>query len=251
MLAALKEFTGLPHRAALVGEVAGVRYVERFQGHQRRRDAGRGGRLRGSAAADRRRRRQEPGLHAAARRAGRQGAAGADHRARCRAHRGRAGGVCPTERCASLEEAVVAAARAARPGDTVLLSPACASLDMFRDYAAARRGVRRSRCGDLRHERRSRAHEACMRYAPRLAWIRCCRHHGHPAAGPGDGDLGIDLDGRARWRRSLFVPEGAAQWRGIGVVLAAIAGHVPTELSSRSIANRCSLIVSPCCWCWC
>jgi UDP-N-acetylmuramoylalanine--D-glutamate ligase len=44
-------------------------------------------------------------------------------------------GVTTTESCASLEEAVTAAARAARPGDTVLLSPACASLDMFRDYA--------------------------------------------------------------------------------------------------------------------
>src|SRR5690606_30095721 len=43
--------------------------------------------------------------------------------------------VAPIERCATLEQAVVAAARAARPGDTVLLSPACASLDMFRDYA--------------------------------------------------------------------------------------------------------------------
>lgn len=43
-------------------------------------------------------------------------------------------GVCTLEMCSSLEEAVRAAARAAQPGDTVLLSPACASLDMFRDY---------------------------------------------------------------------------------------------------------------------
>jgi UDP-N-acetylmuramoylalanine--D-glutamate ligase len=43
-------------------------------------------------------------------------------------------GVCTFQLCASLEEAVRAAARAAQPGDTVLLSPACASLDMFRDY---------------------------------------------------------------------------------------------------------------------
>ena len=43
-------------------------------------------------------------------------------------------GVCTLETCSSLEEAVRAAAKAAQPGDTVLLSPACASLDMFRDY---------------------------------------------------------------------------------------------------------------------
>jgi UDP-N-acetylmuramoylalanine--D-glutamate ligase len=40
----------------------------------------------------------------------------------------------PVERCATLEEAVASAARHARPGDAVLLSPACASFDMFRDY---------------------------------------------------------------------------------------------------------------------
>jgi len=36
---------------------------------------------------------------------------------------------------ASMDEAVLLAARRARPGDAVLLSPACASFDMFRDYA--------------------------------------------------------------------------------------------------------------------
>jgi UDP-N-acetylmuramoylalanine--D-glutamate ligase len=37
-------------------------------------------------------------------------------------------------RCADLAEAVRAAAGAARPGDVVLLSPACASFDAYRDY---------------------------------------------------------------------------------------------------------------------
>ena len=37
--------------------------------------------------------------------------------------------------CATLEDAVQLAARRARRGDAILLSPACASFDMFRDYA--------------------------------------------------------------------------------------------------------------------
>jgi UDP-N-acetylmuramoylalanine--D-glutamate ligase len=44
------------------------------------------------------------------------------------------GRAAETERAGSLREAVRAAAGAASPGDVVLLSPACASFDMFRDY---------------------------------------------------------------------------------------------------------------------
>jgi UDP-N-acetylmuramoylalanine--D-glutamate ligase len=44
------------------------------------------------------------------------------------------GGVAPVVRVATLEEAVDVAAGLAMPGDAVLLSPACASTDMFDDY---------------------------------------------------------------------------------------------------------------------
>ncbi|MEP0775724.1 MAG: UDP-N-acetylmuramoyl-L-alanine--D-glutamate ligase, partial [Acidobacteriota bacterium] len=43
--------------------------------------------------------------------------------------------VVPVEECGTLENAVLRAATRALPGDTVLLSPACASFDQFRDYA--------------------------------------------------------------------------------------------------------------------
>jgi len=44
-------------------------------------------------------------------------------------------GALPVERCETLDVAVARAAALAQPGDTVLLSPACASFDQFRDYA--------------------------------------------------------------------------------------------------------------------
>jgi UDP-N-acetylmuramoylalanine--D-glutamate ligase len=44
-------------------------------------------------------------------------------------------GALPVERAATMDDAVVAARRLAQPGDVVVLSPACSSFDMFRDYA--------------------------------------------------------------------------------------------------------------------
>ncbi|MBN2564975.1 MAG: UDP-N-acetylmuramoyl-L-alanine--D-glutamate ligase [Candidatus Eisenbacteria bacterium] len=43
-------------------------------------------------------------------------------------------GLVPTDRAASLRDAVLRAQEAASPGDVVLLSPACASFDMFKDF---------------------------------------------------------------------------------------------------------------------
>jgi UDP-N-acetylmuramoylalanine--D-glutamate ligase len=42
--------------------------------------------------------------------------------------------VCKTVRAVSMGDAVARSAELAKRGDTVLLSPACASQDMFRDY---------------------------------------------------------------------------------------------------------------------
>jgi UDP-N-acetylmuramoylalanine--D-glutamate ligase len=43
-------------------------------------------------------------------------------------------GACAMEEAVSLEEAVQRAAAVASPGEVVLLSPACASFDMFADF---------------------------------------------------------------------------------------------------------------------
>jgi UDP-N-acetylmuramoylalanine--D-glutamate ligase len=44
-------------------------------------------------------------------------------------------GTVPVDSCTSLGDAVARAHAAARPGDVVLLAPACSSFDMFADYA--------------------------------------------------------------------------------------------------------------------
>lgn len=49
-------------------------------------------------------------------------------------------GRVPVVRAGTFEEVVAAARALARPGDAVLLSPACSSYDMFRNYEE--RGMR-------------------------------------------------------------------------------------------------------------
>ncbi len=135
MLAELEEFTGLPHRSQWVAEIAGVRYVDDSKGTNVGATlaavAGMPGTLLLIAGGDGKNQDFAP-LAAALR--GRVRLAlliGRDAPALAAA----LGDACPQQRCATLEAAVQAAAAAAQPGDTVLLSPACASLDMFRDYA--------------------------------------------------------------------------------------------------------------------
>ena len=134
-LEALREFPGLPHRSQWVAEVAGVRYIDDSKGTNV-------GATQAAVAG-------LPGPLVLI--AGGQGK-GQDFAALAAAFKGKVrhavligqdarliadalAGVCATQFAPSIEEAVTFAANAAKAGDTVLLSPACASLDMFRDYA--------------------------------------------------------------------------------------------------------------------
>jgi UDP-N-acetylmuramoylalanine--D-glutamate ligase len=136
MLETLRSFGGLPHRGQLVAERRGVRYVDDSKGTNV------GATLAAVAGLD------GPLVLIA----GGEGK-GQDFAPLATAFRGKVrhavligrdraqlaaalAGACTTEFAADMDAAVAAAARAAAPGDLVLLSPACASLDMFRDYAA-------------------------------------------------------------------------------------------------------------------
>ena len=134
MLDELREFPGLAHRTAWVADVGGVRYIDDSKGTNVGATLaaidGLDGPLLLIAGGDGKGQDFSPlaeGVRGKVRLAlligrdaRRLGAA-----LGCR---------CAIEYCDTLEAAVAAAARAAQPGDTVLLSPACASLDMFRDY---------------------------------------------------------------------------------------------------------------------
>ena len=134
MLAVLASFPGLPHRSQWVADVNGVTYVNDSKGTNVGATlaavAGMSGPLVMIAGGDGKNQDFTP-LRAAFRgKVHHTVLIGRDAAAIARV----LAGICPVEQVASLEDAVRAAARAARPGDTVLLSPACASLDMFRDY---------------------------------------------------------------------------------------------------------------------
>ena len=138
MLATLARFAGLPHRCEVVGEVAGVTYINDSKGTNtgatRAALEGLGGE-------------RDVVLIAGGQGKGADFSALRDVVAR-HCHRvvliGEASaalqtalaGQVETVRADSMQAAVAAAAAAARGGDTVLLSPACASFDMFDSYVA-------------------------------------------------------------------------------------------------------------------
>jgi len=132
---ALREFAGLPHRAQWVAEIAGVRYINDSKGTNVGATiaavAGMSGPLIVIAGGDGKGQDFSP-LRAAF--AGKVRAVVLIGRA-ARALAGTLEGVTSYHNAATLDEAVDIAAQLAQTGDTVLLSPACASLDMFRDYA--------------------------------------------------------------------------------------------------------------------
>ncbi len=134
MLAELREFAGLPHRSQWVADRRGVRFINDSKGTNIGATlaavAGMSGTLILIAGGD------GKGQDFAPLAAGLRGKVrhavliGRDAAALARALTG----ACSVELCADLQAAVIAAAAAARAGETVLLSPACSSLDMFRDY---------------------------------------------------------------------------------------------------------------------
>ena len=131
----LEEFRGLPHRTALVAEIGHVRFYDDSKGT----NVGAavtaleglvepsavliaGGRDKGGSYAP---------LAGALGRKGRAAVLlgeSADAIAKAIGDR------VPVRRAATMDEAVQIAASLAEPGDAVLLSPACSSFDMFRDY---------------------------------------------------------------------------------------------------------------------
>jgi len=135
MLAALESFPGLKHRSAWVADVAGVRFIDDSKGTNVGATIAAVSGLRGPlvviAGGEGKGQDFAPLAPVFSGKVRHVVLIGKDAPAVAAALQGQ----CTIERAATLAAAVSAAAAAARPGETVLLSPACSSLDMFRDYA--------------------------------------------------------------------------------------------------------------------
>ena len=134
MLAALESFPGLSHRSSWVADVAGVRFVDDSKGTNvgatTAAVAGMTGPLVIIAGGEGKGQDFSPLADAFRGKVREAILIGKDGPAIAAALTG----VCKTRKAVSMEEAVAEARSVARSGDTVLLSPACASFDMFRDY---------------------------------------------------------------------------------------------------------------------
>ncbi len=134
MLSALQSFPGLPHRSAWVADIAGVRWVDDSKGTNVGATMaavdGLPGPLILIAGGEGKSQDFTPLAAALKGKVRHVVLIGRDAPALKEA----LAGVSTTTRAGSMEEAVAAAAKVARPGETVLLSPACSSFDMFRDY---------------------------------------------------------------------------------------------------------------------
>ncbi len=133
---ALAAFSGLPHRMQTVATRAGVRYVNDSKGTNVGATLAAVGGVDGPvvliAGGDGKEQDFGPLAGAFARKVRHAVLIGRDREIIAAVLEG----VCTVEYAVDMPSAVEAAARHARPGDVVLLSPACASLDMYRNYAA-------------------------------------------------------------------------------------------------------------------
>jgi UDP-N-acetylmuramoylalanine--D-glutamate ligase len=134
MLAALREFPGLDHRTQWVADIAGVRYIDDSKGTNVGATLaaveGFSGPLVLIAGGDGKNQDFAPLAAAFRGKVHHAVLIGRDAPKIAAALRG----VCALSGEATMESAVRRACAVARAGDTVLLSPACASFDMFRDY---------------------------------------------------------------------------------------------------------------------
>jgi UDP-N-acetylmuramoylalanine--D-glutamate ligase len=132
---AMREFKGLPHRVELVAEAGGVRFYDDSKGTNVGAAVaaleGLGAPAVLIAGGDGKGQDFAPLAPAVGARAHTVVLIGRDAPA---IERALAGSGAAIERATTMGEAVEAAFARARPGDAVLLSPACASFDMFRNY---------------------------------------------------------------------------------------------------------------------